>query len=219
MLCLFTGYAYGLEMEPDSIVREIEPLMVYNAPVETLTIQNRTGADVAVDSITIRFRDGDSSDFSMGIDCQWDQLSDYYYRGWVYGMTSNTLRYVRDSLFLLQDSSGSPVTFTVAPDDSAEFPVWLIVNCPECGRKPSFPATERYLYIFHHSGEAPDSLTVTIRDSASTPVGVIPPGKASRRPVTNDRYDIAGRKLNAKNVKHPGIIRGERSVMIRIADR
>jgi hypothetical protein len=218
-LCLIPCYSYGLTMEPDSIVMEIEPLMVYHEPVETLTISNQSDTDVTVDSITIHLLDGDSLDFSMGIDCQPGQFSEYNYRGWVYGTSNKSLRYCRDSLFLLQDSSGNPVTFTIALNGSIEFPVWLIVNCPVCGRMPSFPATEHYLYLFHTSGGDPDSLKVTIRDSGSTTVITTPTGKSGNRVVKKDKYNLAGQKLNTKNAKRSGIILGEKSKRIRIDER
>jgi hypothetical protein len=77
------------------------------------------------------------------------------------------LRYLRDSLFLLQDGSGKPVTINLAPGASASFALHYPVNCPVCGRLPSYPGATRYAFTFIASEGSRAVLTVDL-DDAST---------------------------------------------------
>jgi hypothetical protein len=205
-LFMFAGFSFGLTIEPDVVVKNISPLMEYNAPIDTVIISNTGGTDVVVDSITIQLLDGDSIDFAAGKTCEPGSASCYLYGGWMFGSSNVTLRYLRDSLFLLQNSDGNPVTITVAANSTAEFEIELFVNCPVCGRMPSFPGTVDYRYLFYTAGQSPDTLqlkinpgTVLQRNTASYPV-------MKRLSIAGETFTITGRKIGSAGKRYSGVV-------------
>jgi hypothetical protein len=49
------------------------------------------------------------------------------------------MRYVRDSLFLLQAAKVKPVSLALPTNDALPFALDFPIHCPICGRMPSFP--------------------------------------------------------------------------------
>jgi hypothetical protein len=203
---ILSSCTLGLNIIPDSISKSVAPMSYYGLPLETIKLKNQSNTVIAVDSILIRFQNGDSSDFRMGFDCQPTQFYDYNYKGWVYGSFNKTLRYLRDSLFLLQDSVGNIITISIAPNDSADFIVYLVVNCPICGRMPSFPKTTRYLYLFHSSSGKSDSLKVYIDDKTFIEKTRMPNRTRFKQNENTKKYDFAGRMVHASARHSYGII-------------
>jgi hypothetical protein len=170
LLLLLPTCGFGLIIHPDSIVLNIKPMMAMHSPIDTVCLKNETNAAIIIDSIKIRFCNGDSEDFKKGFDCQPAQFLDYNYRGWLYGATHTSLRYLRDSLYLLQDSLGNQTTITIHPNDSAFFNLQVITNCPFCGRMPSFPKASKYIYSFHLSGNTNINLIAIVNNEGSTSI-------------------------------------------------
>ena len=161
--------SFSLNIHPDSMSLHISPMTAMHSAIDTVCLKNGASTAITIDSIHIFFLNGDTArDFRMGSDCHPGQFLEYNYNGWVYGTTHTTLRYVRDSLFLLQDSAGNATSISINPNDSEFFYVHVITNCPICGRMPSFPNTSKYRYSFHISGDAGFNLIVFINDAGTT---------------------------------------------------
>jgi hypothetical protein len=140
----------GLKAVPDSAWAELQPS---SSAFDTILLVNPTQAALRVDSITIRLLDGGpnpkASDFTACKACAPDSLGAYVYGGWLYGTSQNqSLRYLRDSLFLIQDNHGVPVSLNVAGGASAPFALYFPVNCPFCGRLPAYPGATHYAFTF-----------------------------------------------------------------------
>ncbi len=217
-LLIFFDDSFGLNLNPDSLAKDISPMSHYSLPLGTITIKNESDQKVIVDSVNIRFLNGDSMDFKMGIDCQPDEFYDYNYRGWVYGITYMSLRHVQDSLFTLQDSLGDRVSFSINAHDSSQFVLYLIVNCPMCGRMPSFPSTTNFLYLFHSTGHS-DSLIINVQDQTSIRLIKTATSPMGNLKLQKRRFNIAGQALRENNHIAKGIIIDERSRMIWINDK
>ncbi|MBN1756962.1 MAG: hypothetical protein JW863_01505 [Chitinispirillaceae bacterium] len=206
---LITGNSRGLNIEPDSIAKGVTPWSDYHLPLDTVTVDNPGDETVIVDSITIRLLDGDSIDFIACRDCVPGEYAEYLYGGWSYGQSDTSLRYMSDSLFLLQDGDGRPVTFAVPADGSTEFILYLFVNCPVCGRMPSIPAAVNYRYMFHLSTGQTDTLRLTIHNSTvvHSPPGSFMANKNRAGQMIN--HTITGRKLNRGDNRYRGIVIGD----------
>ena len=218
LLILFTLYSYGLDITPDSLTRGIT-WTDYHEALDTLIISNPGTSEVRVDSITVRLLDGDSTDFIACSECEPGNFGNYAYRGWVFGVTDTTFRYVKDSLFLLQDGSGLPVSFSVAADGTAKFALHLMVNCPICGRMPSIPKTVHYAFMFHSSSGVTDTVTLTIQDSTPVKRRVGHPcitGKSSV--ITSEGYTITGRKIGLNAKRYTGVVIGNGSKYVNTGD-
>lgn len=142
--------ALGLELKPDSASLAMPETFTSANPLDTITVYNPSPSPLTIDTVSIRFLNGDASDFSMGKNCNpADSLhfGCYLYGGWLYGPTTMALGYKQDSLFFLCGRKGA-VRYAVPARDSLKFVVYRIVNCPVCGRMPSFPAATRYLFTF-----------------------------------------------------------------------
>lgn len=142
--------AQGLEVIPDSVTVDFR----FGADAfDTVSLVNKTAGMLRVDSITIRLLDGGANprpaDFTACKACPPDSIGAYIYSGWLYGSSlAQSLRYLRDSLFLIQDRFGVPVSVSLAPGVSAPFALQYPVNCPVCGRPPSYPGATRYAFTF-----------------------------------------------------------------------
>ncbi len=205
-LFLITGFSFGLTIEPDEVVKNISPLMVYYAPLDTVTISNTGGTDVVVDSITIQLLDGDSIDFATGSVCEPGDEACYLYQGWMYGSSNVTLRYLRDSLFLLQGTDGNPVTITVAANSTAEFEIELFVSCPVCGRMPSFPGTVDYRYLFYTAGGPPDTLLLMVNNSTGAQRTTASYPVVKRQSIADKEFTITGRKIGSAGKRYSGVV-------------
>jgi hypothetical protein len=154
----------GLKAVPDSVRSDARP-DVY--AFDTVMLVNDGQAALRVDSITIRFLDGGTNpkpgDFTACKTCPRDTLGAYVYGGWLYGTPLNqSLGYLRDSLFLIQDSHGLPVSLSVGAGASVPFALFLPVNCPYCGRPASFPGSTRYAFTFIASDGSRAGLKVAV---------------------------------------------------------
>jgi hypothetical protein len=151
IFALFTA-SYAITLVPDSSSVTIQPMSSINTVIDSVKICNSDPASITIDSIIIKFLNGDSSDFARGKNCDPANFFQYFYGGWVFGASNKSLRYIRDSVFLLQDSLGAPVAISIGANSCITFPLREITNCPVCGRMPSFPKTTRYSYTFFTSG-------------------------------------------------------------------
>jgi hypothetical protein len=142
---LFCGVC-GLELNPDSITISSNLIKKISGTIDTIIIKNTGESAVSIDSVKIMFLNGDSFDLRSGKNCA--DFSCYNYSGWSYGMSQQVLHYLHDSLFLLEDVSGNLLKYTIQPHDSVKFPLWSVINCPVCGRMPSFPTTTRFRFDF-----------------------------------------------------------------------
>ena len=150
LLSATTALAQGLEVVPNTLADDFRP--VFSA-FDTVSLVNTTSGAVRVDSITIRFLNGGANprpaDFTACKTCPPDSIGYYIYSGWLYGPSLNqSLRYLRDSLFLIQDQHGVPATVDLAPGASAPFALYYPINCPVCGRLPIYPGATRYAFTF-----------------------------------------------------------------------
>jgi hypothetical protein len=200
ILCL------GLEVDPDSMALSLLPFANYNKVIDTIKLVNTGNGALTVDSVTIRFLDGDSMDFKRGYDCDWGKYYDYNYKGWVYGMTYLSLRYVKDSLFLLQDSSGVPITVSIPSHDTADFRLAMVVNCVVCGRMPAFPNTTRFLYTFYTAGAVGGRFLLTQNNITKI---VLPPaqkGALMQGNAETSRYNSLGRIIREPHASPPALL-------------
>jgi hypothetical protein len=207
LLTVAPAFGQGIEALPDTVVVAFRtnPL-----PFDTVLLANRSADTVRVDSITIRLLDGGANprpeDFTACKTCPPDSAGRYIYGGWVYGYPDlYPLRYLRDSLFLIQDQKGVPVAFSIGPGASHPFALNIPVNCPVCGRMPSFPGASRYAFTFISSegGRAVLDIQVTRPTGIS---GKRTSPRTSRPEAADDAAkarDAAGRK--AKSGPAPGI--------------
>jgi hypothetical protein len=150
LLFSFTA-SYGITLTPDSSSVTIQPMTSMAMVIDSVRICNTAPVSVTIDSIIIKFLNGDSADFNRGKNCDPAKYYEYIYNGWISGISKQSLRYVRDSVFLLQDSLGAPVTISIGANACTTFPLREITNCAGCGRLPSFPKTTRYSYTFFTS--------------------------------------------------------------------
>jgi hypothetical protein len=193
-LLLCSSSIFGLEVKPDSLSFTLKLMSNYYNALDTITLYNTSADRIQVDSVYIRFLNGVSTDFTAGKGLDPTQFSQYNYQGWVYGGANISLRYVKDSLFLLQDSVGNPLHWLLQPGDSLLFGLRVVVNCPVCGRKPSFPGTTRFLYSFI----AADGRSVPFLLNLYQPVGI--PSVRKVRENKQTRYsgsffNLCGRKI------------------------
>ncbi len=149
VLLLMVGQqADAMSVSPDSLRLDVQPMMDIFDTIGTVHLEQSSPGDSVVDSVFVRLLDGDSADFVAGAQCDDTSFACHLYGGWVFGDAPVALSYVRDSLFLLVDTTGTPLTIRVPVDTGADFALRTIVNCPVCGRMPSFPATTTYEYTF-----------------------------------------------------------------------
>jgi hypothetical protein len=148
----FFTVSHAITLAPDSSSVTIQPMQSIDKVIDSVKICNTAPTSITIDSVIIKFLNGDSADFSRGKNCDPANFFQYFYGGWVFGISSKSLRYVRDSVFLLQDSLGVPVVISIGANSCTTFPLREITNCPVCGRMPSFPKTTRYSYTFCTSG-------------------------------------------------------------------
>jgi hypothetical protein len=182
----------GLTVVPESVSAELEPS---TSAFDTIHLVNNTQATIRVDSITLRFLDGGPNskpgDFTACKACAPDSLGAYVYSGWLYG-ENQSLRYLRDSLFLIQDSHGVPVSVSVAGAASAPFALFFPVNCPFCGRLPAYPGTSRYAYTFIAANGSRAGLSVVV----GHPTGLFPGVTRPETTAPVQARDAAGRVLS-----------------------
>jgi hypothetical protein len=150
LLTAAAAAAQGLEVVPKTLAADFRPEA---GAFDSVSLVNQTAGALRVDSITIRFLDGGATprpaDFTACKTCPSDSIGAYIYAGWLYGSSLNqSLRYLRDSLFLIQDRFGAPVTVNLAPGASSSFALHYPVNCPVCGRPASYPGATRYAFTF-----------------------------------------------------------------------
>ncbi len=207
LLVLFLpACGFGFNIQPDSIVVDSFSFLKMHSAIDTIYLKNETNSTMTIDSIKIRFIDGNPTDFRKGIDCQPEEFLEYNYQGWLYGDTRISLRYLRDSLFMLQDSSGNLIKISLNPNDSTFFYIQEIINCLFCGRMPSFPATSKYIYSFFLSDNTISNLKVTVKRPGQTSI-LSPADKHGRSDPLNSSavittvipnnmevFDILGRK-------------------------
>jgi hypothetical protein len=181
----------GLKAVPDSVRSDLRP---GSRAFDTVLLVNNSQVALRVDSITIRFLDGGANpnpgDFTACKSCAPDSLGAYVYSGWLYGSSQNqSLRYLRDSLFLIQDSHGAPVSLSVGGGASVPFALYFPVNCPFCGRPAAYPGATRYAFTFIASEGSQTGLSVAV----AAPTGLFnrEPRPARIRP--GKERDAAGR--------------------------
>jgi hypothetical protein len=151
--CLAASCAFGLDVKPDSLSLTVKLLPNYTKALDTITLYNNSSNRIQIDTVSIKFLDGNSTDFKRGKGCDSADWSCYNYNGWSYdvfsyGVIINSLRYSKDSLFLLQDSAGSLINYTILPHDSLQFGLRVISGCAICDQMPFFPATTNFQYSF-----------------------------------------------------------------------
>lgn len=193
----------GLAVVPQTVSDAFRPS--YRA-FDTVSLVNESARDIRVDSITIRLLDGGANprpaEFTACKTCPHDSLYAYNYNGWMYGHTlDRSLRYLRDSLFLIQDGSGVPVSVSLAPGASAPFALHYPVNCPVCGRMPSYPGATRYAFTFIASDGSRAVLNVEA-NFATAVIGRIP---SLERAGPGAAHDAAGRAVSGagRSIRYP----------------
>jgi hypothetical protein len=139
---------FGLDVNPDSLALSVKLMMKYYFALDTITIINSENRTVLIDTVAIKFLNGSPADFRAGWDCDPTKYYEYNYRGWLYGIGGKSLRYGMDSLFFLQDSTGTITSYSLLPNDSMIFVLRVIANCPICDRTPSFPSTTKFQFVF-----------------------------------------------------------------------
>ena len=184
----------GLEIQPDSLSRTLRLLSYYYAPIDTIVLYNPGSERISIDTVFIKFLNGSiPTDFQAGKDCDPTHFYQYVYQGWVYGSDIVSLRYVSDSIFLLQDSVGIPRRYQLQPGDSLLFHLNVISNCPVCGRMPSFPATTRFLYSFIAAEGGATFLLTLDQPTAVSPARI----SSIKKPVRGIEpyYNLRGQKV------------------------
>jgi hypothetical protein len=169
LLLATAAAAQGLEVGPQTLTDNFRP---ETGAFDSVSLVNKTANALRVDSITIRFLDGGATprpaDFTACKTCPPDSIGAYFYGGWLYGSSfSQSLRYLRDSLFLIQDRFGAPVTVSLAPGASSTFALHYPVNCPVCGRPASYPGATRYAFTFIASEGGRALLNVEVDHASS----------------------------------------------------
>lgn len=112
--------------------------------------------------------------------------------------TAQSLRYLRDSLFLIQDSRGAPVALDIGAGATVPFGLDFPVNCPVCGRMPSYPGATRYAFTFVSSdaGRAELSLAVSHPTAAMRPERFsVPAPRAKPRDAAGRARRESGRAI------------------------
>ncbi len=201
-VCLVASCAFGLEVRPDSLSLTVNLMQNRYKVLDTITLHNPSGEQIQIDTVSIKFLNGDSIDFKRGKNCDSSNLSCYNYSGWTYGMFSNSmksisLRYIKDSLFLLQDTAGNPVEYTIPSNDSLQFGVCSIINCSLCDRTPSFPATTKFQYSFIARNGQKASFLLTLNQPTNIapfqiPHHYLPAGRLGQL------YNLRGQKMDGR---------------------
>lgn len=221
ILLLLSTFSFGLDLIPDSVIsKSRDSLIRGDLNIDTVEIKNASSAAITVDSILIRFLDGDSLDFKRGIILSDPGYYAHVYNGWTYGRYSKSLGCLRDSLFLLIDSIGRPVSMSIAPESSIEFVICLPVNCITCGRMPAYPKTTRYQYLFNSTGTSSDSLKVILSENTSVKGKFITPCKSNNPNRGNGNYILTGRKLKIAGQVGTGVIitKQSKSILVNRVD-
>lgn len=163
----------GLDVVPDTVNANAAR---GTRAFDTVSLVNRSPGSIRVDSILIRFLDGNKpGDFIACKGCAPESIGAYVYNGWLYGPGSNqSLRYLRDSLFLLQDAHGAPVSVTVGGTPSP-FALYFPINCPFCDRPAAYPAAAHYAYAFIGDDGSRADLTVSVGPTSGVFRREIPP--------------------------------------------
>jgi hypothetical protein len=204
MLYIFlaASCAFGLEVKPDSLSLTVKLMQNLYKALDTITLHNTAGDQIQIDTVFVKFLNGgDSTDYKLGKNCDSLGWSCYNYSGWTYGgVASSTkiidLRYIKDSLFVLQNAGSGPITYTIPPRDSIRFIVCAIINCPVCDRMPSFPATTKFLYTFVVSNGQKASFLLTLNQPTHVaPVQIthryLPAGRLGQL------YNLRGQKMTS----------------------
>jgi hypothetical protein len=200
LVFLVASCAFGLEVKPDSLSLTVELLQNMYKALNTITLYNTTSDQIQIDTVFIKFLNGDSTDFKRGQNCDSSDWSCYNYGGWTYGgVASSTiiiaLRYMKDSLFFMGKISGGPIEYTIPPHDSLQFSVRIITNCSVCDRMPSFPATTKFQYSFiARNGQKASFLLKLNEPTHVAPVQIphhyLPAGRRGAL------YNLRGQKMN-----------------------
>ncbi len=198
LLVLAPAFGQGLIVAPDSVVVGVQPGLL---PFDTVLLTNSSAGLLRVDSITIRLLDGGANprpgDFTACKTCPPDTIGRDVYGGWMYGYPDfYSLRYLQDSLFLIQDDHGVPVTLSIGPGASLPFALQFPVNCPVCGRLPTYPGADRYAFTFISSEGGRAVVEVRVdRPNATGMPGKRPSSPKSGPGAARDAArDAAGRK-------------------------
>lgn len=69
---------------------------------------------------------------------------------------------------MLQNASGSIIKYSLQPHESINFIVYSAINCPVCGRMPSFPKTTTFRFEFIGGNGVRDSFLLKLENP--TPV-------------------------------------------------
>lgn len=185
----------GLEIKPDSLSVSANLFQKYNSDIDTIVIVNTGDRSLSIDTIKIKFLNGVQADFRCGVNC--NSLSDYNYNGWCYGYSLKTLRYLSDSLYMLQDSLGNPVGYSISAHDSLKFPLSVFVNCPICNRMPSFPSTTLFRYDFVDNNGTHVYFTLSLKNSTAV---FYHTGAAA---IHSDKRQTSSINLQGKKVNAP----------------
>lgn len=199
-ILIVSSCTFSLTIEPDSV--SAKPGRFDFKKLTTISLKNLSGSTIVVDSIYIRFQNGDSSDFRVGSGCQTSKFMECLYNGWVYGYSMKSLRYLHDSLYVLQDSAGNVSSVSIAPDGSVDFDIYPIVNCPFCARMPLLPKTTEYLYIFHTLSGGYDTLFFYIDDQTYVKRNRIQNRQKRHEADKEEMFDLTGRPVNMR-VRNP----------------
>jgi hypothetical protein len=189
--------AWGLEIKPASLTISPSFVSKISAAIDTITLTNTSNAVVSIDTVTITFLNGDSADFRSGIGCT--DYSCFNYGGWSYGASSHqALHYLRDSLYMLQDVSAGVVRYTLQPHDSLKFIVYSAINCPVCGRMPSFPKTTRFRFDFIGGNGVRDSFLLNLENPTATTYNI---KQKNNQPVSRltSYVNLRGQSINTRH--------------------
>jgi hypothetical protein len=197
IFALFTA-SHAITLVPDSSSVTIQPMTSMTMVIDSVRICNAAPVSVTIDSIIIKFLNGDSADFNRGKNCDPAKYYEYIYNGWISGISKQTLRYVRDSVFLLQDSLGAPVTISIDANACTTFPIREITNCASCGRLPSFPKTTRYSYTFF-SSSGNSTFLLKVNDVTAVSYPRIHAIVIQQKPP-QAAFDARGRILKSQNI-------------------
>jgi hypothetical protein len=195
---LFISCALGLEVKPDSSSFTVQLMQKYSKVLDTITLYNGTEGPIQIDTMSIAFLNGDSAECKFGNMCDSANWSCYNYSGWLYGMTDTSLRYSKDSLFILQDQNGKLLRYMLQPKDSLKFCLRIITNCPVCGRLPSFPATTKFRYSFITTNGEKASFLLTL-NRATAVSGVRIPCRYQSAERSKPCYTLRGQKTDIRS--------------------
>lgn len=199
LVFLAASCTFGLDVKPDSMSLTLNLMQNYHNALDTIILYNPSDKQIQIDTVTIKFLNGNPLDFSMGKACDpTDSLHSrcYIYSGWFYGL-SMSLGYVRDSLFVLQNKG--VVQYTIQPRDSVQFSICAIINCPYCGRRPSFPATTKFLYSFNiRNGERASFLLKLNHPTIVVPVQN--PYRCLMAGHSGESFNLRGQKMDREQI-------------------